>query len=33
VEFSWKAFFIAVSFIFIGILSWKMHKAGPPKDE
>lgn len=32
-EFSWKIFAIVVAFILIGLLSWKMHKAGPPKDE
>jgi hypothetical protein len=33
VELSWKVFFVVVMFIFIGLLSWKMHKAGPPKDD
>ena len=32
-EFSWTAFFVTVSFVLIGVLSWVMHKAGPPKDE
>ncbi len=32
-EFSWTAFFVTVSFLLIGVLSWLMHKAGPPPDD
>jgi hypothetical protein len=32
VEFSWTAFFVTVSFLLIGLLSWMMHKAGPPDE-
>jgi hypothetical protein len=31
-EFSWTAFFVTTSFVAILLLSWLMHKAGPPKD-